>query len=322
MSDYSHNASNESPSSPNLELPLPIPPPHVTIDVDEEHEYHVSTPSPSPSPMLVNAVPDGRISPQSALAILQAFGTGGSAENLREVAQVTSHALLRRTEANAAMIRDLREDITLLRAHVTTTPVTPRTAPRPNGFIPNNRFLPHFFIPHLGGRTKARFIRKCPADPTITEGTMGGSGAEVYTYPLKALPPYNASGDGGENHAGEPLPEWLLDLLQGSETTFRLLLRASQATGNWGVPADIARYWSTINRINELHAAREGILNSLNSCWESLNLIVGRLGGAKVPSRLAHLQYIADIVLAEPWTTDNQWGRRGRGRVAHGRAPV
>ena len=156
----------------------------------------------------------------------------------------------------------------------------------------------------------------------MAEGTMGGTSAKTYAYPLKALPPYNASGDGGENRAREPLPLWLLDLLQGSETTFRLVLHASQATRDWGLPADIARYRSTTDRINELYAAHEGILDSLASCRESLDLIAGRLGGAKAPSRLAHLQYIADIVPADPRAYDNQQGRRGRGWVARGRAPV
>ena len=41
---------------------------------------------------------------------------------------------------------------------------------------------------------------------------MGGTGTEIYTYPLEALPPYDASGDGGgENRAGEspsPCGSW------------------------------------------------------------------------------------------------------------------
>ena len=56
MSDYSRNASNESPASLNLELPLPTPPPQVSISVDPDLEYHVSTPSPSPSLTLAESV--------------------------------------------------------------------------------------------------------------------------------------------------------------------------------------------------------------------------------------------------------------------------
>ena len=118
----------------------------------------------------------------------------------------------------------------------------------------------------------------------MAEGTMGGTGAEIYACPLEAQPPQEALTNGGENRVGEPLPEWLLDLLRGSETTFHQLLRAAHNTGDWGLPADIARYRAMVNRVNELHAAREGILDSLGSCWESLDLIAGRLGGAKAPS--------------------------------------
>ena len=323
MSDYSRNASVESPASLNIDLLLPVPPPQVSINVDPDLEYHVSSPSPTPSPTLVESVlPEGRISPQSALAILQAFGTGGSADNLREVAQITARTLFQRTQAYEVTIQRLQGDVTLLRARTAATPVTPRANPRPNGFLPKNGRLPHIYVPHLGHRAVARFIRKCPSDPTMAEGTMGGTGAEVYAYPLEARPSYDASGDGGENRSSEPLPEWLLDLLRGSETTFQLVLRASHSTGDWGLPADIARFRATVNRVNELHATREGILDSLNSCWESLDLIAGRLGGAKVPSRLAHLRYIGDIVPVESRSRDNQQGRRGRGWVARGRALV
>ena len=262
------------------------------------------------------------MSPPVTLAILQAFSTGGSTDNLREVAQITTRTLFQCTQAYEATIQCLQGDVAVLRARTAATPVTPWTTPRPQGLLPNQGRLPHFFIPHLGGQALAHFIRKCLADPTMANGTMGGTGAEVYAYPLEALPPHDASGDRGKNRTGEPLPIWFLDLLRGSETTFRLVLRASQSTGDWGLPADIARYRSMVNRVNELHTAHEGILDSLNSCWESLDLIAGRLGGAKAPSRLAHLQYIADIVPAEPRDCDNQRGRRGRGRVARGRAPV
>ena len=237
MSDYSHNASIESPASPNLDLPLPVPPPQVSIDMDLEFEYHVSTPSPTPSTTLAESVlPEGCISPQSALAILQAFGTGGNADNLREVAQITARTLFQRTQAYEATIQRLQDDIAVMRARTATTPVTPRIAPRPQGFLPNNGRLLHFYIPHLGGRARARFIRKCSADPTMAEGTMGGTGAEVYTYPLEALPPYDASGDNGENRASEPLLQWLLDLCKGLRPPFALSSVPAKAPATGGCP--------------------------------------------------------------------------------------
>src|ERR1700747_2272551 len=109
MSDASVNPSVESPASETA--PLPIPPPatqtpvvsfelphpgEVAIDVDEDL-YHPVSPSPEPEEQPPPEVPFP-ISPRSALATLQAFGTGGSAENLRGVAQATARALLARTE--------------------------------------------------------------------------------------------------------------------------------------------------------------------------------------------------------------------------------
>ena len=115
MSDYSRNASNELPASVNLDLPLPVPPPQVPISVDPDLEYHVPSPSPTPSPTLTETVlPEGRISPQSALAILQAFGTGGNADNLREVAQITARTLFQRTQAYEATIGRLQDDIAVM----------------------------------------------------------------------------------------------------------------------------------------------------------------------------------------------------------------
>ena len=137
MSDYSRNASIESPSSPNYDLPLPIPLPQVSIDVDPELEYHVSTPSPTPSPTLVESILlEGRISPQSALAILQAFGTGGSDENLRQVMQVTSRTLFQCTQAYEAMIRGLWEDVARPLSSSRRNPRHPTSRPQPPGIPP------------------------------------------------------------------------------------------------------------------------------------------------------------------------------------------
>ena len=92
MSDISRNASNESPAS--VAAPLPVIhaiPPGVAIEVDPEEVYalHLSpelTPVPPPANEAKVTFPDPP-SPSSGLSILQVFGTGGTAENLREAAQ-------------------------------------------------------------------------------------------------------------------------------------------------------------------------------------------------------------------------------------------
>ena len=92
MSDISRNASNESPASAAAPLPvIHATPPGVAIEVNPEEVYPLhSSPEPTPVPPPANdaeiTFPDPP-SPCSGLSILQVFGTGGTAENLREAAQ-------------------------------------------------------------------------------------------------------------------------------------------------------------------------------------------------------------------------------------------
>ena len=159
----------------------------------------------------------------------------------------------------------------------------------------------------------------------MAEGTMGGTGAEIYACPLEAQPHARSlPTSGGRTVPESPSPSGSWTSSEGPRPPSRQLTSAPPyTTGDWGLPADIARYRATVNRVNEgsTPPARAS-LDSLGSCWESLDLIAGRLGGAGAPSRLAHLRYVADIVPAEPRDRGNQQGRRGRGRVARGRAPV
>ena len=209
MSDYSRNASIESPSSPSLDLPLPIPLPQVSIDVDPELEYHVSTPSPATPPTLAESIPPGRthlppVHPRHPTGLRhrrkRRQPPGGRPDHGPH--PLPTHPGLQghhRTPAGrhcppAGANR--------------RNPCHPSNRPRdPNGFLPNNGRLPAFYIPHLGHRAVARFIRRsAQPTPTTTEGPMGGTGAEVYAYPLEAHPPSDASGDGGENRTGRAPP--------------------------------------------------------------------------------------------------------------------
>jgi hypothetical protein len=131
MSDASVNPSNESPcqslpphiASPSLArspAPLPIPFPHakIAIDVDVDEDYPTTPPNRRPSPPVY-----APLSPRSALAILQAFGTGGDVENLRRVAQITASSLTSRTAAYEARIAALQAENDWLRTRTAPTPV-------------------------------------------------------------------------------------------------------------------------------------------------------------------------------------------------------
>jgi hypothetical protein len=138
MSDASVNPSNESPRqsppprivSPSLTrspppLLIPFPRAEIAIDVDVDEEYPTTPPNRRPLP------PDhvyAPLSPCSALAILQAFGTGGDVENLRRVAQITASSLTTRTAAYEAHIAALQAENDRLHTRTAPTPVRHRTS--------------------------------------------------------------------------------------------------------------------------------------------------------------------------------------------------
>ena len=115
MSDISRNASNESSAS--AAAPLPIintTPPDVAIEVNPEEVYpfHLS-PEPTPVPPPANKAevtfPD-LPSPCSGLSILQVFGMGGTAENLREVAQDIARTFMKQVQDYKQIVANLRRE--------------------------------------------------------------------------------------------------------------------------------------------------------------------------------------------------------------------
>jgi hypothetical protein len=273
--------------------------------VDEDQEFAVTPPLEVPSPL----------SPRSAPTVLQAFGTGGSTEALRNIAQAASRALITQTAAYENMVRNLQEEVTRLRQQAAPTPVVPRQDHRPRHFVQNNGRLPNFIIPSRGCRAVARYVRVSPGDPSLAEGTMG-VGEDVYTHPLTALPHYPDKDD-----PPEPLPEWFIELMHATNPHFRSLLQGCRLLEDWGLTADVALYRATSEQIQELHAAREGIDASIANCRERLNLIAFRLGSARAALRLARFQNFASI-LPMPRTPDPSAVRgRRAGQRACGRAP-
>jgi hypothetical protein len=260
--------------------PLPIPPPEVSIEVDEDQEFTVTPPFEVPSPL----------SPRSALTVLQAFGTGGSTEALCNVAQAASRALITRTATYEDMVRNLQEEVTRLRQQAAPTPVVPRQDHQPRHFIQNNGRLPNFIIPSRGCRAVARYVRVSPGDPSPAEGTMG-VGEDIYMHPLAALPHYP-----DEDDPPEPLPEWFIELMHATNPYFCSLLQGCCLLEDWGLTTDVALYRATSERIQELHAAREGIDASIANCRERLDLVAFRLGSARAALRLAQFQNFASVL--------------------------
>jgi hypothetical protein len=314
MSDASVNPSNESPrqsppphiASPTRSLsPLPIPFPHakIAIDVDTDENYPTTPPDRRPSSQVY-----APLSPCSALAVLQAFGTGGDVENLRRVAQITTSLLTTRTAAYEARIATLQAENDQLRTRTAPTPIRHRTSVCPQGFLPNGRRLLHFYVPYNGHRAPARYIRASPGDASSAEGTMGEPGSKVYAFELYATE-YPPPSEEDERPPPEPLPEWFRDLCHATFPHYRALLDGSRGLEDWGLTADIARYRTTSERIRDLYAAQEGIEASLTGLRESLDLVAFRLGSARAGERLGRYRNLVDVI---PSSQHNNTRRRGR----------
>jgi hypothetical protein len=284
-------------------LLIPFPHAEIAIDVDADEEYPTTPPNRRASPQVY-----APLSPRSALAVLQAFGTGGDVENLRRVAQITASSLTTRTVAYEARIAALQTENDRLRTRTAPTPVQHRTSVCPQGFLPNGGRLPHLYVPYNGHRAPARYIRASPGDASSAEGTMGEPGSEVYAFELYATE-YPPPSEEDERPPPEPLPEWFRDLCHTTFPHYRALLDGSRGLEDWGLTADIARYRATSERIRDLYAAQEGIEASLTGLQESLDLVAFRLGSAQAGERLGRYCNLVNVV---PSSQHNNTRRRGR----------
>jgi hypothetical protein len=294
----------ESSIAFNVELPfITALPSDIEIDVDAEEEYPISPGS--PPPLLIPppkndgcprphatendfTVPTGPLSPRSTLTILQSEDL--SSGNLKTVAKNLAHTLIDCTAVYNQLTADLEAEVARVRTQAAPTPVTFRNYGCPIDFVDNEGRLPTFIIPHLGHRTRARYVRISPFNPTYAEGTMGGltgDDGEVYSHPLHALPYHPHEGE--ENLPLEPLPEWFRELLGGTDGIFALFIDGGKKLTDWGVPADMARYRANSERIRELYAARETLDNSIETCRGNIDL-----AAARAADRLPAFRFLAD----------------------------
>jgi len=62
-----------------------------------------------------------------------------------------------------------------------------------------------------------------------------------YLVPIHAAPIFSSE-------PIDPIPQWLHQLLIGQSAIFHMLVNAAKKLDDWGVAADITRYWSTTTR--------------------------------------------------------------------------
>jgi hypothetical protein len=254
------------PLSPS-QSPIPVPPSSVTARTlrDEEIYNALRVPSQTDTPARRIAIPS-TLSPRSALSIIShpdldpvhcrevvqavAQAYSDQEDRLKDLAHenIVRNAAYEKKLHDALEARDDAQDrYTELYLHRAPTP-TPEC---PEGFIENRGRIPHFRIPLAPGQdeVQARYIRLCPGEPTLVEGTMGQTDDTVYLEELYAqsrLTPEDVA---------KPLPVWFSRVCDSGSNLWPQVLSAARGLDDWGLVADLARYRATDAQLHRLHLA-------------------------------------------------------------------
>src|SRR6266436_6037780 len=265
MSDLSRNDSTESPgssiyggpASPTL-VDTPVeefPPPQPGAYAPHPGVPRLLTPAPhapvpaGPATATNHLLALGQMSPRLVQSAITSHDI--PANTYRSIINglvVTSEARTHRFQQDMAAqeadhkkkLDDHKETIEFLKARLIGYIDT--FSQPPDGYVENGR-LPTFTIPCGGGLSNpAKWVKK------LDDGRVAGYTAEDGPHDLPhvceiyASPKYTAD-------PAEPLPHWIHETLQGPAPGFAALLDAVKATDDWGLEADVIRFWTLDERV-------------------------------------------------------------------------
>jgi len=281
--------------------------------IEVDNEYHV--PSPSPSPVPVPPPPHGplpatlgsvALSPQTALVCLEHPDLSLTAA--KGIALGLAHTIAKRTiEASSNlhavaiaqdvaheailtnMAREAEEHLVEVREEHRRETMLNFPKP-PEGFTENQGRLLQFRIQLSAeyGDIQAPYIRLCPTEHTMAEGTRGGAGDPVYLMELFANPRL-----GAEDHT-LPLPHWFTEILGAGSRHFNTARQRVLELDDWGLTTDIARYYASNLRIAELHHHLDLAQQELDALYNKRDQTCWRLEAAEAPQRLESLRYLSN----------------------------
>jgi len=155
----------------------------------------------------------------------------------------------------------------------------------PEGFTENQGRLPQFRIQLSAeyGDIQAPYVRLCPTEHTMAEGTRGGAGDPVYLMELFATPRL-----GAEDHT-LPLPRWFTEILGAGSRHFNTARQRVLELDNWGLTADVARYYASNLHIVELHHHLDLAQQELDTLYDKRDQTRWRLEAAEAPRCLESL---------------------------------
>jgi len=120
----------------------------------------------------------------------------------------------------------------------------------------------------------------------LAEGTRGGAGDPVYLMDLFANPRINVE------DTTLPLPRWFTEILGAGSRHVNTVRQRALELDDWGLTADIARYYASNLRIAELHHHIDLAQQELDALYDKRDQTRWRLEAAEAPRRLESLRYL------------------------------
>ena len=187
----------------------------------------------------------------------------------------------------------------------------------PEGFEENRGQVPNFPIVVDGFTMQARYVKYI--DQGRVMGTAGGPNDAIFIQDLYATSRID------HDHVPDPLPAWFLQHIQANSDNYPLIIRELQQAKDWGVHADIQRYYCCDSHLHSVEEEITTLQAQSEALCAQLRRMRFRLENADVPRRFSNLQALA------PNTSQN--GRNSNispepiryqhtRAVARGRAPV
>ena len=301
----------------------------LRLDVEDHNEDPPLPIRPRPEAMGPLRAPP--ISPTSALAILQAFGEGGSAETARDLARGLATTVISRSLEFERLQRQQTAEFSAERDRLTAAARTdvrrlpplpessdspsnedlppyharpePTTVPMersawvgrrpPHGFFHNGGHVPDFLIPEPGRRT--RDSTGLIIAPFIRRSTRDPLYVEGTTNGslIYSFPLHAKPIE--PTRAIDCLPPWLLALLHPTSPHYDLVVQAANRDGDWGFAGELQRYREFSQ---QLHRAQERVDRWKAECeafHAGRDRCRFRLERARAGDRLQSLQYIAEV---------------------------
>jgi hypothetical protein len=183
------------------------------------------------------------------LAVDREDTTNMRVKHVTALAHVASQAHREQTYELETALASLKDRLAELESRLadSDTPILPLAPHCPPDFTENVGLVPDFYIREDGMRLLARYVCRVPGT-NLVQGTLGGPGARIHSHELQALPSIVS------DTPPEVLPCWFVQSMAANQPAFPILLASAEATGDWGLTADIQYYHDTDVKLEETQA--------------------------------------------------------------------